>query len=357
MYWLRPGIERSAPLPARVAGETARWTLDTALFDVDGVLIDTSRSYRFSVIAAADRLVRTVQGLPDAPEPLVTPDDVAAFKLAGGFNNDWHLTQALAALSTARLREWRGQPEGTVTLAEWAQRAGAAAREQRGGLAWLLATVPASALPDATVARWAHDEYYWGARLVREMYGHEPLYAPDAPGLVTSEVLLLDGSVFPALRDLGLQRLGLITGRNGPEVAWVARQIVAGSGLAEGEPPLGVAFYAGPHGRTPFVTLVTGDDYTKPDPHALVAAVRGAGARGALYVGDTADDLDLVLRYREQMQPSDATLPPTLAVMVAQGDERATYQRRGADIVLGHVGELPAALLALAARAAPSRQG
>src|SRR5690242_3563131 len=106
--------------------------LDTALFDVDGVLIDTAHSYRLAVIHATDRLVRTVQGLPDAPDPLLTPEDVALFKRAGGFNNDWHLTRMLTALWTARLREWQGDEEAAVTLEGWAERAAAAAQARRG---------------------------------------------------------------------------------------------------------------------------------------------------------------------------------------------------------------------------------
>ncbi len=102
MFWLRPDLDRAA-LGA------VDW-LDTALFDIDGVLIDTSGSYRRSVIEATEYLVRVHAGLTGGPESLVTPEDVVAFKLAGGFNSDWDLTPALAGLWTARLREWRGDP-------------------------------------------------------------------------------------------------------------------------------------------------------------------------------------------------------------------------------------------------------
>src|SRR5690242_17140425 len=99
--WLRPGLR----LDSFLAGAPR---LDTALFDVDGVLIDTRRSYRLAVCSAAEHIVRVLNGLTDAPTPLVTPEDVAAFKLAGGFNSDWDAAQLFAALWTAKLREWRG---------------------------------------------------------------------------------------------------------------------------------------------------------------------------------------------------------------------------------------------------------
>src|SRR5260221_12654638 len=120
-WWRRPGLDLDAffgPTDAR---------LGTAIFDVDGVLIDTRRSYRLAVIHAAEHVVRVVNGLREAPSPLVSLEEVELFKLAGGFNNDWDATQLFAALWTARLREERSAPPAGVALAERASRTRAAA--------------------------------------------------------------------------------------------------------------------------------------------------------------------------------------------------------------------------------------
>ena len=331
--WIRPGLHIRP--------------LDSALFDVDGVLIDVRRSYRLAVMAGTEHLVRVVNGLTDAPTPLLAPADLAAFKLAGGFNSDWDLTRLLAALWTARLREWRGQPEAALPLTEWARRASEAARAGRGGIAWMLATFPATAIPDADTARWAHDEFYWGAALARQHYGHEPRFAPDAPGLVHNEALLLDKTLLPALAALGITRFGLITGREGAEVGWAVRHISGGSGLPEGAPPDGWPWYESELGRSPFATIVPATIAAKPDPRALVYAVQALGTRTGLFAGDTADDLDLVLRYERESRPADPTLPPILAVMIATDTAAATYRERGADIILEHIRDLPAALAML----------
>jgi phosphoglycolate phosphatase-like HAD superfamily hydrolase len=324
MIWRRPGL--------------AAFPLDAAIFDVDGVLIDTSQSYVRSVMSASEHLVRVVNGLREAPSPLLSPADILLFKLAGGWNNDWHCTALFTALWTARLREWRGTPKAEISLAEWARRATEAARAGKGGLPWLNATVPASAIPDPEVARWAHDEYYWGAALVRELYGHEPVYAPDAPGFVHNERLLLDGATIRALIERGITRYGLITGRWGPEVIWAARVLAEAWSEHEDAPR-----YESEHGRTPFGAIIPSEEYAKPDPAALVAALDRLGSQGAFFVGDTADDLDLVLRYRREVK--DAL--PVLAVCVAEGASAETFKARGADIVLSSVTELSAALARL----------
>ena len=55
------------------------------LFDMDGVLVDVSASYRQAI-------KQTVEAFLDQP---VSPDTIQAYKNRGGFNNDWHLTHAI----------------------------------------------------------------------------------------------------------------------------------------------------------------------------------------------------------------------------------------------------------------------
>jgi HAD superfamily phosphatase len=58
----------------------------TVLFDMDGVLVDVSGSFRRAVIETTAALSGRA----------VTPAEVQAYKDRGGFNNDWVLTHALA---------------------------------------------------------------------------------------------------------------------------------------------------------------------------------------------------------------------------------------------------------------------
>jgi histidinol-phosphate aminotransferase len=57
---------------------------EALLFDVDGVLVDVTRSFR-----------RAIQETAKSFGVTVSPDDVARAKAAGDANNDWHLTHRL----------------------------------------------------------------------------------------------------------------------------------------------------------------------------------------------------------------------------------------------------------------------
>ncbi|MEW6332693.1 MAG: HAD family hydrolase [Thermodesulfobacteriota bacterium] len=69
------------------------------VFDMDGVIIDVSRSYREAVRQTARLFLRGAKGFAALPDPLFSLVDLARLKATGGLNNDWDLTaQALSLL-------------------------------------------------------------------------------------------------------------------------------------------------------------------------------------------------------------------------------------------------------------------
>jgi HAD superfamily hydrolase (TIGR01548 family) len=62
------------------------------VFDMDGVLIDVSGSYRETVRQTARLFFDTAPSSEKLPEPLFSLADLAAVKQSGGLNNDWDLS-------------------------------------------------------------------------------------------------------------------------------------------------------------------------------------------------------------------------------------------------------------------------
>ncbi len=295
---------------------------DTIFFDVDGVLIRTSESYRAANIAVTEYVVGTLHGLDWGQcegRALVTPENIEAFKQAGGFNDDFTLTDLLVALFTARLREWQGSSLAERSIVEWAALAREAQLQGRGGHAWTDEVIPTSARLNFELIRNLHMEYYWGAQEVRKRLGREPRYVPQAEGFVRNEKMLFAPDFFAGLQARGITNFGMITGRIGPEVDSALERLQAYSGAQW------------------WKVVVPATQYAKPDPQALRHAIATVGARGGLYIGDTADDLDLVLNYRASQQKGK---PQMLAAMVARGAIAELYRERGADLIVEGVEDL-----------------
>lgn len=306
LMWVRPDLRVPHPF-------------DTVIFDVDGVLIRTIDSFHATDIAVAEYIAGTINGLDwDQSEgkPLVTLEDVSAFKRAGGYNNDWDMCYLLSALFTARLREWKGTSFAERSIEEWSALSRQANLRGHGGIAWVNQVIPATAQPDYSTVGDIYHEAYWGATEFERRFGHSPRYLPDAPGFVHREEILFP-SHFPAqLREIGIRHLGIITGRVGPEVD---------SALESMEEYSGERWWD---------VVIPADICPKPDPRAMRLAIEAVGAKGGLYIGDTADDLDLVLRYRANKKEYD---PAILAAMIVSEDEVPTYQERGADFIFSSV--------------------
>ena len=304
--WQRPDVRFPEPF-------------DTIFFDVDGVLIRTTDSFRATDIAVAEYVTGTLNGLDWGQRegrPLITLEDVNAFKQAGGYNNDWDMCYLLASLSTARLREWRGTPFASRSSYEWAALSRAANKEGHGGVEWVNDTIPASARLDYNIIGDLYHEYYWGAAEYEKRFGLPPRFLPDFPGYVQHETMLYAPD-FPAqLRAAGIRHLGMITGRIGPEVDSALERMEAYSNSRWWD------------------VVIAADEMPKPDPRALYLAIEAVSAGGGLYIGDTADDHDLVLNYNAVKKASDPTI---LAAMLVHDDEIPVYQQRGADIIVGSV--------------------
>lgn len=62
------------------------------VFDMDGVLIDVSMSYRDTVRQTARLFFKVAANWDQLPDPLFPLSDLAVVKQSGGLNNDWDLT-------------------------------------------------------------------------------------------------------------------------------------------------------------------------------------------------------------------------------------------------------------------------
>jgi phosphoglycolate phosphatase-like HAD superfamily hydrolase len=266
------------------------------IFDVDGVLLDARPSYHAVAEEAARRAIAPLVGEDAARKvPFAREREIAAFKAAGGFNDDWEMSRAIALLLWLRAR---GEaPDLQVFLDSAGGRGVAALYEGRRG-------VPD--ISQQTVARICGALY--GGSKCRELFGFDAHGAvPDAPerGLWENERVLPD----PALLEAVAQRfpLGLYTGRN-PGETRLAQE------LCRLRIPAELCWVA--DGKRP----------RKPDPAGLLwlthALLREA-PRGAqvLFVGDTADDL------AASRAAQDAGAPIVYAHVEAPGDTTRVLSR------------------------------
>jgi len=275
------------------------------IFDVDGVLWAAQEAYNRCTLFVAKEIAQE-QGWSDAG---LTLEDVYAFKRSGGFNSDWDMAWALVVLLQAR-SQGRIPPEKS-----WS----ALAEENAGrGLAWVRMYAGPDA-PDFNQLKLIYDAYYWGLERYPAIYDREPVRR-FSPGFAYAERPYARADLFQRLRNVGVPRVGIITGRNRNEM----------------RTPMAALDFAGllvPE------AVFTDEDGHKPDPILLTRAIERLNASQAVMVGDSIDDLRLVQNYRQL--PASQGAARVMFVAIDHDDNPRRWLKLGADAVLTDVNELP----------------
>ena len=280
---------------------------DAVVLDVDGVLVDVADSYRRAIVETVDR----VHG------DSIDRADIQQFKDAGGFNNDWDVTDAVALFVLGR-REGMdlSLPEFTDAIAGTGGGLSAArtvlsndlspAKKERVLDAW-----------DSDHHREVFQQLYLGSDRYRELEGTEPTL--DCEGFIHDEPVIVEPGTIETLTDR--YDVGVLTGRPAAE----ADIALDRAGL-----------------DIPDSHRFTMDDWDagKPDPEALVTLADRFDAETVVFVGDTLDDIKTAVN-------ADGTDERTYhGVGVLTGGltgerGRTKYNRAGAAAVVDSVNDLP----------------
>lgn len=283
--------------------------VEAVVLDVDGVLVDVANSYRRAI-------VETVERLHGERPPEGT---IQALKDAGGFNDDWMVTDAACLFVVARraglgldvdgfadrIAEADGGLDAarTVIHDELGTRAGDVEEQ------W-----------DPVQVREVFQALYLGAERYRELEGGEPPF--DADGYLENEPVLIEAETVEALE--ARFRVGVLTGRPAAEAAIALDR----TGL-----------------HIPPEHRITMDDDVpgKPAPAGLLALADRLGASSVAFVGDTLDDV----RTAVAADAADARRFYGIGVLTGglTGEAgRRKYRAEGAAAVLDSVNDLPALL-------------
>jgi len=284
---------------------------DTVVFDVDGVLVDVADSYRRAVIESVER----VHG------DTLSSDDVQRFKNAGGFNNDWTVTYAVALYVLAD-REGLGRSVETFANTVAASGGGLEAAEA------VAADLLTPSARERVYDEWDRDrlrevfqQLYLGDGRYRELEGGEPPLPEAQPGFINDEPVLLDPGTLDALDG---RELGVVTGRPRAEAAIALDRV--GLDLPDER------------------VYAMEDGPGKPAPDALVAVAEDAGAESVVFVGDTLDDIETAANAAAADPDRDYHGVGVLTGGLTGDGGRRRYRSTGAAAVIESVNDLPARL-------------
>jgi phosphoglycolate phosphatase-like HAD superfamily hydrolase len=322
------------------------------VFDMDGVLIDVSKSYRDSVRQTAKLFFKNAPASEKLPEPLFRLTDLAAVKQSGGLNNDWDLSCLVINLLFNLIEKppvceskdpWDRYHEtisqcDLSTLIEFLE-------STQKPLSVLLQRTEKTKNPfiyglyagdvgSGNIIKHIFQEVYLGKALFETTYGVPPRFYHDE-GFINREKLLIDTGILDELSKNNF--LAIATGRPRAEADYPLNhfglrkyfsKILALEDCLEEEERL-----ARKDGKK--VSL------SKPDPFMLdaIAADQKNPVAGYFYIGDMPDDMSAAKRSEAGYKGIGLTLSaPDKASLIKE------LQRAGADYIIEDFNQLKSLL-------------
>ncbi|MGA2783387.1 MAG: hypothetical protein ABSF09_01625 [Candidatus Bathyarchaeia archaeon] len=293
--------------------------VDAIAYDCDGVLVDARKSYNATIPMTADQLLRMTTGLKLSWNQ-IAPRTITLLRQTGCFNNDWDTTYALTLFSILALplrvvqgivaspsRVVQFNPQRVVTemiavvkkfssnlkgnsipseAVDRFVRNNTPNKIYRQVIATLKAQLGYPGTPPDALLPTLFDEIYHGPALFRRMYGVDARHN-QSRGLIENErILIKPHDLNKACRIIGGSKLAIITGRPYLATKYVLRDLLDYFNVK-------ASLFIGDIDVHPELATKLAP-YRKPSSLSLAHARRVLGSHMLLYVGDSAEDVEMV---------------------------------------------------------------
>lgn len=256
---------------------------ECALFDIDGVLIDVRKSYNLAIKQTVDFVVKRMTGASCARR-LVSDTLLLKFKQTGGFNNEIDMSYAiiLALMSLPFGESVHDKADFLFTVAENADETGMLSVEE-----YLSSLYPPSRIRKLkedlvypapvgkSLLATVFDELFYGPTLFQKQHNLKPMYYHGKP-LIENDKIVIREKTIRLFSKKFRENLALISGRS---------QIAAQHSLK----PIFNIF----NSSASVFLEDENREHWKPNPYSLKKAMKHLGAKTALYVGDSIEDLNM----------------------------------------------------------------
>jgi len=299
--------------------------IDTIVFDIDGVLIDSRNSFIKAVCQTVQFYFKKVLFFKGSRN-LINPKEVEYFKMSGGFNDDWDLTSAVVLfyLMKARKNNLRDVDELKNRAADLkifttkvlpfggglAKTLDLLEKEDRHSKEWILN------LWDKDLIVKIFKEIYAGEEYCLNLYGFNPSLI-KSEGLIKHEKVIVNKNKKDFLQNFSV---GILTGRTKGE-ARIALKKMNWIDIVSEE------------------NIITVDDGSKkPYPQGLIKLSKNLKTRLGIYVGDIWDDLLTAKNFNKEVKNVDFLSAIALAGKINLKNEAIKfYLNKGVDLLASDV--------------------
>jgi HAD superfamily phosphatase len=298
---------------------------DCILFDIDGVLVDIRKSYNAAIKETVEYILKFITGI--SFRTLVTDQTILKFRHSGGFNNDidtsYAIILAILANPPKTLSEGR---KFLAKVAENCDESGYVSVEKFLAAydidRWKKVLAYPAPVKESMLAR-IFDEIFYGPDLFRKQDHLEPKYIIAGRPLIKNDKLAVSVKTMNNLKKMFDGNLALVSGRSRLAAEYSLQSIMK---------------------YFDYDACVFLEDkrreYAKPNPYAIKHAMKVMGAKTAIYVGDSAEDL-LMARRAEKETGTKIAFVGVYGISSEPDKTIDKFKQEGVEAIIRSVNQLP----------------
>jgi len=300
-------------------------SLDGIIFDCDGVLIDITKSYDFTINKTVKYVLETFSKITDSIE--IDSKIIDGFKSSGGFNDEVDLTYASILSLVAAKKLQKNQHEFILDVISNADASGILSVEK-----YLEKLTDISDIKNKLSYPGTHhnnplykifDQIFYGPELYFNLFKQKSNFSES--GLIENDIVLVNNFLIEKLQKKFSSKISIVSGRGKESIRYSLKQLLnkfdlKNSVFLEDEPR----------------------EMAKPNPKSLVRSINGMNCSHCIYIGDSMEDFIMTKKTTEQGYKT--IFCGIIGTSKNPQDKLELFQRNGALLVLDSIDLLPKVL-------------
>ena len=257
-------------------------SIDTIIFDCDGVLIDITKSYDLAIIKTTQYVLENFSKINNSIN--VDFKIIDGFKSTGGFNDEVDLAYA-AILSFVAANKLKKDPtefifdviknsdsNGIVTVEKYLQ--------NQTDISEIKNQLSYPGTHHDNPLYQIFDQLFYGSELYKKLFDKDSKFSE--PGLIEQDDVIINNSLLELLEKRFNSKIAMVTGRGKESVNYSLKELLARFNLKN-------SVFLEDESR----------DLAKPNPKPLLDSIKGMNGTSTLYVGDSMEDLIMAKRVTD----------------------------------------------------------
>ena len=257
-------------------------SIDTIIFDCDGVLIDITKSYDLAIIKTTQYVLENYSKITNSIN--VDFKIIDGFKSTGGFNDEVDLAYA-AILSLVAAKKLEKDPtefifdviknsdsNGIITVEKYLQ--------NQTDISEIKNQLSYPGTHHDNPLYQIFDQLFYGPELYKKLFDKDSKFSE--PGLIEQDDVILNNSLLELLEKKFNSKIAMVTGRGKESVSYSLKELLPRFDLKN-------SAFLEDESR----------DLAKPNPKPLLDSIKGMNGTSTLYVGDSMEDFIMAKRVTE----------------------------------------------------------